>query len=81
MAWRPIRQLRNSLNRKLILFFVVLLFSSLMVLGATGYYISQRALDDKGEIILKNSVLLALELIELEYQRYEDGEISAEEAQ
>ncbi len=78
---RKYHQFNRSLNRKIILFFAVLIFIGLFTVGGIGFLVAQDTLDQKGETILKNSVVLALEVIDIQYKRYQEGTLSEEEAQ
>ncbi len=75
------QQYKNSLNKRILLFFGVLFMLSLAMLTVVGYIVARDALDNKGEIILENAAVQAVALLELQYQRYQSGEISEEEAQ
>lgn len=63
------------------LLFVVLLSLATFGIGISGYYIASKALQDKGEVTLKNAVVMALKLIEAEYGKSLAGVITEEKAQ
>lgn len=73
--------IRFSFRSKLIVFFIVLLTISVFVIGSTGYLISRDALEEKGKTILKNSVLMAMDIISREYDRVKYGYSDRETAQ
>jgi len=67
--------------RKLILLYLLILCISSLIIGATGYYIARRELNKRGEQILKNSVLQAIDMIAVEYSKVEQGIADKEETQ
>lgn len=71
----------HSFSRKIIGLFLVLFFISMLIVGSVSYIIAKESLDEKGEIILENSVIMALEIMETEYLRAQAGQISYEEAE
>ncbi|MDF1617156.1 EAL domain-containing protein [Petrocella sp. FN5] len=71
---------KYSLNKKLMMVFVVLLSLATFGIGVSGYYIASKALQDKGEVTMKNAVVMALKLIEAEYDKSLAGATTEEEA-
>lgn len=74
-------KVRFSLRLKLIVITSVLLVIPLSVAVVTSYFVSKDELDDKGKIILKNSVHQAMMLIEDKKKEVTAGNISKEDAQ
>ena len=72
--------IKLSFNKKLIAAIMVILFLSTASVGIVGYFIARESLDKKGEIILKNSVVQAIQLIDTNYELFESGVIEEEEA-
>lgn len=70
----------HSLRTKLILITSLLLIIPLAVTGFVSYRIAKSELDNKGEIILKNSVKQAIQLIDAKQEQVAKGEITEEEA-
>lgn len=75
------KKVRFTLRLKLIIITSVLLIIPLSVAIITGYFVSKGELDDKGKVILKNSVHQAMLMIEDKKKAVEAGYISAEDAQ
>lgn len=73
--------LKASFSYKLIAFMFALLLLSGVFIGVPSYYIAKNELDSKGEMVLKNSVEGALQLINAKQQSVAQGEVSLEEAQ
>lgn len=73
--------IKLSLRLKLIVITSVLLVIPLAVAVITSYFVSKAELDEKGKVILKNSVRQAMSLIEDQKKDVEDGNISKEDAQ
>ena len=76
-----IRIKRFTLNNKMILFTVILLFVMALTLGFVSFKLANDALNQKGETILKNGVQSAMMLIEQYAQNVDAGLMSKEEAQ
>lgn len=74
-------QVRFSLRLKLIIITSLLLVIPLSVAVITGYLVSKNELNDKGKVILKNSVRQAMMLIDDKKKSVEAGDISKEDAQ
>lgn len=70
-----------TLKTKLYIFVLALLVLSCLVVGVPSYFIAKRGLDNKGEIILKNSVKAALQLIDSKDQQMKCGNITLTQAQ
>ncbi|PRR82662.1 EAL domain-containing protein [Clostridium vincentii] len=70
-----------QLKNRLLIYMTGLILMSCLSVGITSYFIAKNALDDKGEVILKNGVEMALILIESKNNAVENGSISLEEAQ
>lgn len=78
---RLIKKFRESFNQKIIALFISMLVVSSIFIGITGYFIAHKALDAKGEVILKNSAIQAVELINSKYAMVQSGALSLEAAQ
>ena len=52
--------IKVKLNRKLLIYMVLLLLTTALAIGIPSYNISKKALDEKGEIILENGVKSAI---------------------
>ena len=74
-------KIKYALNKKLMMLFIVLLSLATFGIGVSGYYIASKALQDKGEVTLKNAVVMALKLIEAEHGKSRAGVITEEIAQ
>ena len=70
-----------GLRKKLIIMSSILLIVPMFLMSTLGYLRSISALDEKGETILKNAVVQAMMMIELQKEAVNRGEISLEEAQ
>ena len=68
-----------SFSSKLIMLFIILLCLSSLIIGFTGYFVARTGLNRKGEQILKNSVVQAIEFIESEHSKVKSGIASEEE--
>jgi len=75
------KKVRFTLRLKLIIITSILLIIPLSVAIITGYFVSKGELDDKGKVILKNSVHQAMLMIEDKKKAVEAGYISTEDAQ
>lgn len=73
--------IKVTLNRKLLLYMVLFLLTTALSIGIPSYNISKKALDEKGETILKNGVKSAIMLIKDKNMAVLAGTISLEEAQ
>lgn len=73
--------IKVALNRKLLLYMVMLLLTTALAIGIPSYNISKKALDYKGETILENGVKSAIILIEDKHLDVLSGTITIEEAQ
>ena len=71
---------RKSIRKKLISMFLVLLFTATVLMGIVSYFLASSALNNKGEIILKNSVKQALLLIDSEQDKVAADLIEVDEA-
>lgn len=78
---RLIKKFKESFNQKIIALFISMLLLSSFFIGITGYFIAHKALDAKGEVILKNSAIQAVELINSKYAMVQSGALSLEAAQ
>ncbi len=74
-------KVRYSLKAKLITISALLLIIPMLVVGIVSYNQSQKALSQKGEIILKNAAHQAMRLIDAEQKSVERGEIDLAAAQ
>lgn len=66
---------------KLILIFMMSLIISTFIVGFTGYKIAQNELNKKGEQVLENSVILAIDFIRSEYDKVQSGTVVMEKSQ
>jgi methyl-accepting chemotaxis protein len=73
--------IKLSFNKKLIAAIMVILFLSTASVGTVGYLIARESLDKKGETILKNSVVQAIQLIDTNYELFKSGVLTEEQAQ
>ncbi|MDW7662842.1 MAG: EAL domain-containing protein [Bacillota bacterium] len=73
--------IKVTLNRKLLIYMVLLLLATALAIGIPSYNISKKALDEKGETILENGVKSAIMLIRDKNLAVLAGTISLEEAQ
>ena len=76
-----INEYRKSFNRKLISIFLFILIIATSLIGISSYQITQKALAEKGKVVLKNGVVQALALIHSEYEKVQAGLISKADAQ
>ncbi|PKM58150.1 MAG: hypothetical protein CVU98_02460 [Firmicutes bacterium HGW-Firmicutes-3] len=74
------KKIKYTLNKKLMMLFIVLLSLATFGIGISGYYIASKALQDKGEVTLKNAVVMALKIIEAEHGKSLAGAITEERA-
>jgi len=77
----PYSQVKNSLNTKLIGFFVALFLIAMISVASVSYFIAKDSLNQKGEIILANGVRQAMTYIEDKYGEVQMGYITREEAE
>ena len=59
---------RVQLKNRLLIYITGLILLSCLSVGISSYFIAKNALDNKGEVILKNGVEMALLIIEAEEQ-------------
>lgn len=71
----------KSIGIKLITVTTILLVIPLLIAGIFSYQIAKSELDKKGQVILKNGVKQALEVIDLKQKEVEKGHLTLEEAQ
>ncbi len=71
----------RSIQGKLIIISLALLIIPSLIIGLVSYSKAKNGMEDIGEQVIKNSVESALQLIELENERVEKGEISLAAAQ
>ena len=74
-------KLNLSFTKKLTLFFIISLSISTLVLSLAAYSIAQKALNQKGEQILRNSVHQAISFIDSEYNNSKAGVVDEQKAQ
>ena len=74
-------KIKMTLKMRMIIFFVSLLVLSCLSVGIPSYIIARRELDNKGEVILKNAVHMALKLIDAKHMHVMEGIMSLEDAQ
>lgn len=72
---------RKSIRYKLMRLILVVLIIASVTVGLISYFISRNALDEKGRIILKNSVEQAISMIEIEQSKVESGLTTLEVSQ
>jgi len=70
-----------QLKNRLLIYMIGLILLSCLSVGTASYFIAKNALDEKGEVILKNGVEMALLIIEAENKNVQNGSISLEVAQ
>jgi len=70
----------NTIFNKLLIVSLALLIVPTVIMGAISFQKSKTELDQKGEVILKNSVIQALQLIKKEQEEVEAGNINLEDA-
>ncbi|WMJ85272.1 methyl-accepting chemotaxis protein [Anaerocolumna sp. MB42-C2] len=75
------KKIRITIRTKLITMTSLLLIIPLLVAGLVSYQIAKSELDKKGEVILRNSVRQALQLIDTKQKEVSAGSVSLEEAQ
>lgn len=75
------RNIRFTIQLKLVIISSLLLTIPLALTGAFSYTTAKSELDKKGEVILKNSVEQALQLIDAKQAEVERGTLTLEEAQ
>ncbi|QGU96616.1 EAL domain-containing protein [Clostridium bovifaecis] len=73
--------LKLSIRKKLIIVALLLLLIPTLFLGLTSFGYAKNELDQKGQMILKNSVNSAIDLIEQKRREVTEGKISLEDAQ
>lgn len=73
--------MKLTIRKKLILISSTLLILPIIILGSISYLNAKSQLDDKGEIILKNGVRQAMQLIESKKIEVKRGKISLDKAQ
>lgn len=71
----------HTISFKLVIISSLLLIVPLLTVGMVSYYTAKDQLDEKGKVILKNSVKQAVQLIDEAQERVEDGSITLAEAQ
>jgi len=71
----------GSVQKKLIQNFIAMLVLGTITIGAVSFMTARNALNQKGEIILKNSVIQAIQLIQAEQAQVESGVKSLDSAQ
>ncbi len=72
---KSLEVVKYSFHQKLILTIFVLLLLSTMTVGVTAFVIAHESLDKKGQDILKNSVVQAIQLIDSEYGKVQFGDM------
>lgn len=74
-------KVKYSMRTKLVTISALLLIVPMVFVGMISYWQSKNALTSKGEVILKNAVTQAMQVIESEKRAVERGDVSLEEAQ
>lgn len=72
---------RHSIKGKILTITILVLLISNITIGFLGYIIAKNQLNQKAEIILKNGVDAAMQMIHIAQHSVEDGELTLEEAQ
>lgn len=72
---------KESIKGKILFITIAVLVISNLSTGFLGYSIAKEQLNEKGETILKNSVKMALQMIDLANREVENGTIELDEAQ
>lgn len=72
---------RHSIKSKILIMSTLVLVVSNIAIGILGYMTSKQQLNEKGEIILRNGVESAIQMIDLAKQSVDHGELSLSEAQ
>ncbi len=75
------RPVRLTFHNKMVLIFSLILLGATLMVGMFGFFIAKKSLDEKGSEILKNSVQQAMELIQVEYDHEENGDLTLDDAQ
>ncbi|MBC8062891.1 MAG: EAL domain-containing protein [Clostridiaceae bacterium] len=70
-----------KLKNRLLIYMIGLILLSCFSVGTSSYFIAKNALDNKGKVILKNGVEMALLLIDSQNNSVKKGTISLVEAQ
>jgi|GEM_PF-1798684 len=70
----------RKIRTKLVVLTSMLLLLPILVLGIFSYLSAKDALDEKGEVILKNGVRQVMQLIDVQKAQVARGEITEEEA-
>lgn len=73
--------MKFGLKAKLVSISVILLVLPMLIVSSIDYIKAKDALDDKGKVILKNAVVQAMMMIELQKESVAEGYISEEKAQ
>lgn len=74
-------KIRGSIRVKLVSVMVALLVLPSLLIGFISYYSAKDEMNMQGEIILKNSVKMVLQLIDAKQEEVKRGQLSLEEAQ
>lgn len=74
-------QISYSIKTKLIIISCMLLVLPLLLTGIISYRMAKKALNEEGEVVLKNSVRQAIQLIEAKHQQVLSGDLTLSEAQ
>ncbi|WP_238900489.1 methyl-accepting chemotaxis protein [Clostridium sp. YIM B02500] len=69
------------IKTKLILVMILLLSIPVLVLGLVSYYVARAELENSGKILLKNSVEMALQVIDANQKLVDQGKLSLDDAQ
>ncbi len=74
-------KVKSSLKAKLNVIFILLLIIPMIVIGVTDFLHTKKELNEKGEVILKNAVEQAMQLIDAYQEAVEKGNMTKAEAQ
>lgn len=74
-------KMKRTIRQKLISMALILLLLPLIITGLTSYEISKTKLNEKGQVILKNSVRQAIQLIQSKQEEVKSGSLTYAAAQ
>jgi len=74
-SWRHV-----SLHKRFLVYILILMLSSVLIIGLSSYAIAKRELDIKGKKILENSARLSAEYLRSKYENYDGGISTYEES-
>jgi len=68
------------LNQKVLVYILSFVFMAMLLVGFTAYTVSKKELDEKGRLLLQNSVIMATAFADEKYKDYHNGLITKERA-